>query len=82
VKPGIGIPSMIGVVRGTPLRQRIETAFLTTVAGNGIGATTIDAQALTHAEVNTKIGATGDTVMTPPLMAFLTNCFAEGLSGS
>ncbi len=80
VKPGIGIPQMIGVVRGTPQRQQIETAFLTTVATNGIEATTIDARALTHAEVNANIGAPGDTVMTAPLTTFLTNCFTEDLS--
>jgi arylformamidase len=75
VKPGIGIPPMIGVVRGSPQRQRIETAFLTTLAANGVEATTIDARSLTHAEVNTRIGALDDTVMTKPLMVFLTNCF-------
>ena len=37
-------------------------------------ATTIDASTLTHAQVNTRIGAPGDTVMTPPLMRFLTAC--------
>ena len=77
VKPGIGIPPMIGVVRGTPQRQQIEGAFLTTLATNGIEATTIDARAFTHGEVNANIGAPGDTVMTTPLMKFLTICFTE-----
>lgn len=77
VQPGIGIPSMIGVVRGMPHRQQIETAFLSTLAANGIDATTIDARALTHAEVNANIGKLGDTVMTTPLMAFLTTCLTH-----
>ncbi len=77
VQPGIGIPPMIGVVRGTPQRQRIETAFLSTLAANGIEAITIDARALTHAEVNADIGKLGDTVMTAPLMSFLTTCFTH-----
>ncbi len=77
VQPGIGIPPMIGVVRGTPQRQQIETAFLSTLAANGIDATTIDARALTHAEVNANIGKLGDTVMTTPLMSFLTTCFTQ-----
>jgi arylformamidase len=77
IEPGIGIPPMIGVVRGTPQRQQVETAFLDTLAANGIEATSIDARSLTHGEVNANIGAPGDTVMTAPLMTFLTNCFAE-----
>jgi len=80
VKPGIGIPPMIGVVRGSPQRQQIETEFLSTLAANGIEATTIDARSLTHGEVNTMIGAPGDDVMTAPLMTFLTNCFSDGVS--
>lgn len=77
IEPGIGIPPMIGVVRGIPLRQQIQTAFLDTLAANGIEATTIDARSLTHGAVNANIGAPDDTVMTAPLMAFLTNCFTE-----
>ena len=77
IEPGIGIPPMIGVVRGTPLRQQIETEFLDTLVANGIEATTIDARSLTHGGVNANIGAPGDTVMTAPLMAFLTDCFTD-----
>jgi hypothetical protein len=77
IEPGIGIPPMIGVVRGSPQRQQIENAFLDTLAANGIEATMIDARSLTHAAVNANIGAPDDTVMTAPLMAFLTNCFTE-----
>jgi arylformamidase len=75
VKAGIGIPPMIGVVRGTAERQRIETDFLKTLASAGIPATTIDARALSHQQVNAEIGAPGDTVMTEPLVKFLTSCF-------
>ena len=39
--------------------------------------TILDAGALTHGQVNAQIGAAGDTVMTPPLTAFLTDCFAS-----
>jgi hypothetical protein len=68
---------MIGVVRGTPQRQQIETTFLSTLAANGIDATTIDARTLTHAEVNANIGKASDAVMTAPLMSFLTTCFTQ-----
>jgi hypothetical protein len=76
VKEGIGIPPMIGVVRGTPRRQLIETQFLARLRTAGIDATTIDARMLTHQQVNTQIGAPGDTVMTGPVVTFLRSCFA------
>jgi arylformamidase len=75
VKPGIGIPPMIGVVRGTADRRAIETAFLAKLAAAGIATTSIDASSLTHEEVNKSIGKPGDTVMTAPLMQFLSDCF-------
>jgi hypothetical protein len=77
VQPDLGIPLMIGVVRSTPQRQQIEAAFLGTLAANGIDATTIDARALTTSEVNANIGQLGDTVMTAPLLTFLTTCFTQ-----
>jgi arylformamidase len=75
VRPGIGIPPMIGVVRGTPQRQEIETAFLAAIRSAGIESTGIDARTLTHEQVNARIGAPGDTVMTAPLVGFLGRCF-------
>jgi arylformamidase len=77
VRSGVGIPPTIGVVRGTPGRQQIETAFLARLRGGGVSTTTINARSLTHAQVNNQIGAPGDTVMTPPLVKFLTTCFAK-----
>ena len=76
VKPGIGIPPVIGVVRGTTERQKIEAAFLDTLEAAGISVTRIDASSLTHAQVNNQIGQSGDTVMTAPIVTFLTNCFS------
>jgi arylformamidase len=70
-----GIPPTIGVVRGTPTRRAIERDFLGTLEHLGVRTTTIDARGLSHAEVNRRIGAPGDTVMTPPLTKFLTRCF-------
>lgn len=75
IKPGIGIPPMIGVVRGNQQRQQIETDFLVRLKSAGIPATTINARSLSHAEVNKQIGAPGDTVMTQPVMSFLNRCF-------
>lgn len=75
-KPGIGIPSTIGVVRGSASRQRVEQAFLAKLSSVGVHTTTIDARSLSHEAVNKRIGAPGDTVMTPPLVSFLSGCFA------
>ena len=77
IKPGIGIPPMIGVVRGTAQRQQIETAFLQALRDAAIESTTIDARTLTHNQVNNQIGAPGDSVMTAPLITFLTACFQQ-----
>lgn len=77
IRPGIGIPPMIGVVRGTPRRQDIEATFLRSLRAAGIPATTIDATTLSHNEVNSRIGRPGDTVMTEPIVTFLSDCFAQ-----
>ena len=69
------IPATIGVVRGSPRRRSIERDFLRTLDRLGVTTTTIDARTLSHAEVNRRIGAPGDTVMTPPLTRFLDSCF-------
>ncbi len=74
---GKGIPPTIGVYRGTANRQQIENAFLDKLTSIGVVATRIDARTLSHEDVNTRIGAAGDTVMTPPLINFLTNCFSS-----
>lgn len=74
IESGIGIPPMIGVVRGTTRRQTIETEFLSALTAAGIATTTIDARTLSHSEVSNQIGAANDQVMTAPLMQFLTNC--------
>lgn len=68
------VPDTIGVVRGGADRRAIEQAYLDKVASTGARAVTIDAAGLSHEDVNTRIGAPGDTVMTPPLVAFLSDC--------
>ncbi len=72
---GTGIAPALTVYRGTPGRQRIETAFATRLRALGVPATLVDARSLNHAQVNARIGAPGDTVMTPPLVSFLRGCF-------
>lgn len=74
--PTSAVPRTIGVIRGTAGRRAIERAYLAKVAAAGVRTTAIDASGLSHEEVNSRIGAPGDTVMTPPLVAFLRDCFA------
>lgn len=74
--PASDAPDAIGVYRGTALRQRIEKAYVDEVEATGAATALIDARTLSHNEVNSRIGVTGDTVMTPPLVAFLTTCLA------
>jgi acetyl esterase/lipase len=75
IQRGDDLPDTIGVVRGTAGRRAIEQAYLDAVAATGARTVRIDAAGLTHQEVSTRIGAAGDTVMTPPLVAFLRTCF-------
>jgi len=74
IAAGRDVPPIIGVVRGSTRRRAIETAFLTKLDAIGVPTTSIDASTLTHHEVNSRIGARGDRVMTPPLMRFLDRC--------
>jgi acetyl esterase/lipase len=74
ITPASDHPPAIGVYRGTALRQAIEKAYVAEVAATGAATVLIDARSLSHAEVNQRIGAAGDAVMTPPLLAFLTTC--------
>lgn len=76
VAPNKGIPPFLIAVRGDAVRQASERAFQKRLADNGIPATTIDATGLTHQEVTSRIGVSGDTIMTPPIMQFLTTCFS------
>lgn len=74
ITPGLDVPPIIGVVRGSNRRRTIEEAFLAKLDAIGVPTTSIDARTLTHREVNSRIGARGDRVMTPPLMRFLDRC--------
>lgn len=75
VEPDKDIPPMLVVERGAPPRRAILGEFVAALEGADVGATVIDGGSLTHGAVNSEIGAPGDTVMTPPVMSFLENCF-------
>jgi len=77
VGPGIGIPPVLVVVRGPPRRQEIAIEIIETLTRAGVPVTRVDAHSLTHNEVNGRIGAPSDTVITPPLVGFLKRWFRE-----
>ena len=62
--------------RGNGYRQRIEKDYAATLKAAGTSTVLVDASKLSHNEVNSRIGAPGDRVMPPPLLRFLTTCFA------
>ncbi len=74
-RAGTHIPPTFTVFRGTPRRRSIEMDFAAALRAVGVNTTLIDASSLSHEEVNKQIGAPGDTVITPPLLHFLTTCF-------
>lgn len=63
------------VARGSPERIAGVNAFADSLTSLGVPVETIDAAALAHDEVNSRIGAAGDDVMTAPVMGFLARCF-------
>ena len=74
-RTGAGTSKAIVAVRGSRVRQEIQRAYIGRLKTIGAGPNTaIEAQSLTHNEVNSRIGAPGDKVMTPPLMKFLGSC--------
>lgn len=74
VEPGIGIPEFHIVTRGPPERIAQAESFGTALRGAGIGATVQDVNPVTHAGVNARVGAPGDTIVTPPLLQFFRAC--------
>jgi acetyl esterase/lipase len=76
VAPDKGIPPFFIATRGEDWRTRTQTAFIDALRGAGVHVTVLDATALEHIDLTTEVGAPGDTVLTPPLMAFLGSCFA------
>lgn len=68
------IPPFILATRGEPSRKAMQESFRAALSDAGVEASVIDASGLSHEEVSDRIGATGDEVMTPPLMSFLEAC--------
>ena len=76
IAKGTGIPAYFVAARGPAGRLDLHAEFVAALRAADVPTTVLDARELDHAEVSVDIGAEGDTVMTPAVMSFLTDCFA------
>ena len=74
VAAGKGIPDFLVVTRGLPARVAQSEEFASRLRAASVPARVVRAAGLTHEEVNSSVGAPGDTVVTPPLMSFFRGC--------
>jgi arylformamidase len=77
VAPGKGIPAFHIVTRGRPERVAQSQSFGATLGDAGVQADVQVVRGLTHEEVNDAVGRTGDTIVTPPLLAFFRGCVSN-----
>jgi arylformamidase len=71
--PNAPLPFLL-VERGSAERRQVLARFQNALQTNGFSTEVIDANKLSHQEVTREIGAPNDTIMTAPLMNFLTSC--------
>jgi acetyl esterase/lipase len=76
IAAGKGIPDFIIFTRGTPARRDLAKRFADALGAADVGVSVIDVSPLAHEDVNTAVGAPGDSVVTPPLTSFIEGCFA------
>ncbi len=74
VAAGKDIGPILLVARGSMNRLEMVEAFRAKLAAAGVPATVIDAKAYSHLQVNQAIGEPHDTIMTPAIRTFLTQC--------
>jgi len=58
-------------------RVEANQRFVDHLVDLDVDASLLDAGTLTHAEVNAAVGQPGDTIVTPPLIAFLRTCATD-----
>lgn len=71
-----GSPSHFVVTRGSAQRRQQAADHAAALRGVGVRAEVLDASGYTHEQVNSAVGAAGESVVTPPLMQFLRGCLA------
>jgi arylformamidase len=75
VESGKDIAPFFLVTRGAAFRQQLCVDFAAALDDISVESTVLDASPYTHADVNAAVGFPGETVVTPPLMAFLAQVF-------
>jgi acetyl esterase/lipase len=70
----VGTPRSLVVTRGSPARRSTAQRFVDGLERVGVDAELLDVSPLDHAGVNRAVGAEGDDVVTPRLVAFLRGC--------
>jgi acetyl esterase/lipase len=68
------LPDWLIITRGLPSRVAAAQQFADALTAAGGKAQVVDAKGYTHADVNKKLGGAGETVVTPPVKAFITSC--------
>jgi acetyl esterase/lipase len=72
------VPDLFLVTRGSADRRAKVAAFAAAATGSGAAVTVVDLPSFSHGDVNVRIGADGDDVLTPALQAFLSGCLGGG----
>lgn len=76
IAAGKHIPDYFVAARGGAIRLDLHAEFVTALRNAGVRTTVLDARELEHADLAVDVGAPDDTVVTPAVMGFLTECFA------
>jgi acetyl esterase/lipase len=76
VAPDKGIPRYFLAARGIDWRFNEHLKFIDALQQAGVPTTVLDSRALEHADLTTAVGDPADTVVTPAVMSFLTQCFS------
>lgn len=70
------IPPFLLFTRGTRTRIAGTRSFAAQLTKAGVPNQVIEANPLSHGDVNAAVGKAGDTVVTPPVLAFYRSCVA------
>ncbi len=70
------VPDAVIVTRGLPRRRAQAEAFADALRGAGAEVTVVQADGYSHADVNARLGAAGETLETPTITSFLHSCLS------
>jgi acetyl esterase/lipase len=73
----ITYPPFFIAKRGDSSRLEIANAFIQSLRNHSVEVTDVEIQEYTHSGINAAIGKPGESLITPPLTAFMEVCFQE-----